>query len=160
MILGIATSAANPSITASDLLAAHSAARLLDAQVVPVPWDVPSPPYVDALLIRSTWGYHHHVAEFEAWLKGLTCRVLNPVPLMLGNLNKIYLAKLAAQGVPVVPTVFFSSIADLPAWPELVVKPAVFGIVAPHFPRGRGRCARGGGAGAGEKRGAGSAVST
>jgi glutathione synthase/RimK-type ligase-like ATP-grasp enzyme len=123
--LGIATSAAHPAITAADLLAANAAAKLLGAEVIPVPWDSPSQPTIDALVIRSTWGYHHHVAEFEAWLRGLTCRVFNPVPLMLGNLNKIYLQELSACGVPIVPTVFFKTPGELPGWPELVVKPAI-----------------------------------
>jgi glutathione synthase/RimK-type ligase-like ATP-grasp enzyme len=125
MRLGIATSAAHPAITAADLLAVNLAASLIGARIIPVLWDSPTQPAVDALVIRSTWGYHHHAAEFEAWLRGLKCLVLNPVPLMLGNINKIYLKKLSAKGVPIVPTVFFQSPDELPDWPEMVVKPAI-----------------------------------
>ena len=125
MRLGIATCSAQPAITAADLLAAQAAARLLGAELIAVPWDAPPQREVDALVIRSTWGYHHRLGAFEAWLGSLNCPVLNPVPLMLKNLNKIYLRDLADRGVPVVPTIFFDRPDQLPPWEELVVKPAV-----------------------------------
>jgi glutathione synthase/RimK-type ligase-like ATP-grasp enzyme len=51
--------------------------------------------------------------------------VLNPVPLMLGNLNKRYLLDLEKAGVPIVPTLFFRDVPEKLPWNEVVLKPAV-----------------------------------
>ncbi|MGZ3686620.1 MAG: ATP-grasp domain-containing protein, partial [Bdellovibrionota bacterium] len=121
MRLGIATCSEKPAITAADLLAAERTG----AEIIPVPWDLPNPPPVDALVIRSTWGYHHNLPRFESWLKNLKMPVLNPVPLMLGNLNKRYLLDLEKAGVPIVPTLFFREVPPRLPWKDVVLKPAV-----------------------------------
>jgi glutathione synthase/RimK-type ligase-like ATP-grasp enzyme len=61
----------------------------------------------DAVLPLVAWGYHLRFAEWLAALDRLerdACAVLNPVPLLRWNSNKVYLQELAAAGVPTVPT--------------------------------------------------------
>lgn len=60
-----------------------------------------------AVIIRSTWDYFEHIDEFRQWLEGLQrlgVRVWNPVPVLLGNIDKLYLRELEQRGVPIVPT--------------------------------------------------------
>lgn len=45
----------------------------------------------DALIIRSIWGFHHHLEEFEKWLttiKNNHILLLNPVDMIKDNLDK------------------------------------------------------------------------
>lgn len=61
----------------------------------------------DAVIIRSTWDYVEHLGEFKQWLESLQAnkvRVWNPVPVLLGNIDKLYLRALEQRGVPIVPT--------------------------------------------------------
>jgi len=87
----------------------------------------------DVALIRSTWNYVAHFRAFRSWLDHVAARtrLINPLPAILWNLHKRYLAELAASGIPVVPTVVVPHGTE-PSWDELferfgdvVVKPAV-----------------------------------
>lgn len=86
----------------------------------------------DLAVVRSPWDYPVRLEEFRGFLKrldGLT-RVLNPVEVMLENLHKGYLLKLAKAGVPVVPTRLVSEgslqgLCFVEGWTKVVVKPAV-----------------------------------
>lgn len=88
-------------------------------------------------ILRSTWDYFHRLGEFRDWLarvRGAT-RLVNDPALVDWNLDKHYLADLAAAGVDVVPTHYAErgSGATLAAsmarqgWTEIVFKPAVSG---------------------------------
>ena len=89
----------------------------------------------DAVLLRSVWDYHRHIAAFRAWLNHLDALgvpVWNPPPLLRWNLDKRYLKQLAAHDVPVLPTVFIddcdTSLAALLKnndWTRAVVKPVI-----------------------------------
>lgn len=89
----------------------------------------------DACLLRSTWNYPEHPADFEAWLEGAgrSTRVFNPVELVRWNLHKRYLLELGSCGVPVVPTALVSrgsrrglaSLLEARGWDDVVIKPAV-----------------------------------
>jgi glutathione synthase/RimK-type ligase-like ATP-grasp enzyme len=90
----------------------------------------------DAVVLRSTWDYHLRVAEFGDWLGRLEsagARVFNPVPLVRWNLDKRYLADLAARGVPTLHTLRVPRgdrvpLGDLLAqegFCDAVVKPAI-----------------------------------
>jgi glutathione synthase/RimK-type ligase-like ATP-grasp enzyme len=90
----------------------------------------------DAELVRSTWDYHTRLEEFVAWLRALEARrvrVLNPVRVMLGNTDKVYLRELEREGVPTVPTMWLDKGDLRPAaellrglrWDDVVVKPSV-----------------------------------
>ena len=108
-------------------LAALAAAGV-DVEVVD--WDDPGADWssYDRAVLRSTWDYTERLPEFLAWLDaaGAATDLRNPAPLVRWNLDKHYLADLAAAGVPVVPTAFAEpgSAPELPAG-EVVVKPAV-----------------------------------
>jgi glutathione synthase/RimK-type ligase-like ATP-grasp enzyme len=89
-----------------------------------------------AVLIRSTWDYHHRLADFVAWCEQVDAvsHLWNPLPVVRWNAHKGYLLALAEAGVPTVPTVVVEAgdpDADLRSllaqhdWDEAVVKPAV-----------------------------------
>jgi hypothetical protein len=70
------------------------------------PWDDPSwnAGEFDAVIIRSTWNYPDHVANFRQWIQATAekTKLLNPADILLGNLEKTYLNDVAARGIPVV----------------------------------------------------------
>jgi hypothetical protein len=95
-----------------------------------VDWDDPEVPWAgyDRAVLRSTWDYPERLAEFLAWLDrtAAVTDLRNPADVVRWNVDKHYLAELAAAGLPVVPTAFADPGAA-PAFPdgEFVVKPAV-----------------------------------
>ncbi|MGR7002077.1 ATP-grasp domain-containing protein [Yinghuangia aomiensis] len=86
-----------------------------------VDWDV-----YDLAIIRSTWDYIDHHAEFVAWAETVP-RLANPADVVRWNSDKTYLRDLAAAGVPVVPTIWIEpdSTLTLPNEGRYVVKPAI-----------------------------------
>lgn len=90
-----------------------------------------------AVVFRTTWDYYDRQAEFAAWLDRVApvARLINDTATVRWNLDKHYLADLAARGVPIVPTRFLErgASADLAGilaaegWKEGVVKPAISG---------------------------------
>ena len=80
----------------------------------------------DLVVIRTTWDYTHHLADFLAWVHSLTS-VANPASVVAWNTDKHYLANLAERGVGVVPTTFVNSLAEfeVPEAERFVVKPTV-----------------------------------
>lgn len=110
----------------------------LDAEVRA--WDDPTVAWsrYDLAVLRSPWDYHARLPEFLAWCARVDAatRLLNPFDVVRWNTDKHYLADLAGDGVPVVPTRFVEPDAEpLPALDaalaafadaaELVVKPTV-----------------------------------
>lgn len=89
----------------------------------------------DGCVIRNTWDYFRRPTEFLAWAEGMATRsaLFNPYPLLRWNHHKGYLLELAAQKLPVVPTILarkgrplqIAPLALAAAWPEVVVKPAI-----------------------------------
>ena len=61
-----------------------------------------------AVVFRTTWDYYDRQKEFTAWLDRVEpmARLINDAATVRWNLDKHYLADLAARGVPVVPTRF------------------------------------------------------
>jgi len=101
-----------------------------------VAWNAGVPSGFDGVLLRSCWDYHLRPADFRVWLRRLEAdglAVVNPVPLVVWNMDKRYLSDLAARGVRVVPTrvcetVTAGDLDDLQTAlgrSELVVKPVV-----------------------------------
>lgn len=86
-------------------------------------------------VVRSTWDYHRHYAEFRRWLQGVAPLVplINSAKIMLWNSRKTYLQDLSDQGVAIVPTRFIDktngqsleSILRASAWSDAIVKPVV-----------------------------------
>lgn len=74
-------------------------------------WDDPEVDWsrFDAALIRSTWDYYLAPMAFREWVESTAqvTRLLNPAPVVLGNLDKSYLQDWDDKGIPIVPTVFF-----------------------------------------------------
>jgi glutathione synthase/RimK-type ligase-like ATP-grasp enzyme len=122
-----------------DELALVGALARAGAWVRLLAWDgdapLPAPGDVDLVLVRSTWNYARNVEAFVAWLRALEPRakVANPVPVLLENVDKIYLRGLAARGIPTVPTAFvdrgdartLAAIRETHGFSEVVVKPRV-----------------------------------
>ena len=85
----------------------------------------------DAVVVRSTWDYAPRRAEFLAWARRVEAvtPLFNPAEVLTWNTDKRYLAELAADGLPVVPTAWAEAEDDLDAavglWDDVVVKPAV-----------------------------------
>jgi hypothetical protein len=98
-------------------------------------WDDPSVDWAsfDLLVLRSTWNYVQHVEAFRTWLgrDEVRARVVNPAPFVLWNLDKRYLAELAARGVPIVETVWVDRADATPShellrpFEDVVIKPIV-----------------------------------
>ena len=83
---------------------------------------------VDLALVRATWDYAGRIADFRQWIDTVdqATTLANPASVLRWNLDKRYLAELAAEGAPVVPTIFVEpgGAVDLPDG-EVVVKPAI-----------------------------------
>lgn len=65
----------------------------------------------DAIFLRSPWDYPVRRREFLDWLDGVdtVTRVFNPVEVVRWNLDKRYLAELAAGGIAVIDTRFVAA---------------------------------------------------
>lgn len=122
-----------PGLTKSDRLTIPLLAEK-GIHVQSVLWDSPSVRWqdFDAVVIRSTWDYHHRYAEFVEWLDTLSgIKVFNPVEVLKWNADKTYLQDLAARGIEIVPTVWLERDADIKAilqekgWEKAVIKPTI-----------------------------------
>ena len=89
----------------------------------------------EAVVIRSPWDYQDAPATFLAVCEAIdasTARLANPLPVVRWNLDKGYLRRLAARGVPIVPTAWGERLTGAHAdalharfGGEIVVKPTV-----------------------------------
>jgi len=130
----LATSAADPAITASDRLYADAVERR-GCRVTGAPWDGPREAFAgaDAVVLRSTWGYYRALDAFTAWTEAMAgaTRLFNSNDLVRWNIRKDYVGKLAAAGVRV-PRSFvvpcevsaIGRVFDEAGWARAVVKPA------------------------------------
>lgn len=134
--IAFATFATRPEGEADDRLTLAPLERRGIA-VTPVVWNDPQADWTrfDAVVVRSTWDYFHHLDDFLAWIdrvEALRVPLLNPPSILRPNTDKAYLKQLADAGVPIVPTAWPNGgkLADVLAeagWSEAVVKPAVSG---------------------------------
>jgi glutathione synthase/RimK-type ligase-like ATP-grasp enzyme len=90
----------------------------------------------ELVVVRSPWDYFTRLEEFLGWVDRVAAqtRIVNPASVIRWNSHKGYLPGLAAQGVPVLPTLLLGrgadgAVARLAAcgWADVVVKPAVDG---------------------------------
>lgn len=135
--IALVTHAGQPELTDDDrLLADALAAR--GASAAAAPWDDAAVDWggFDAIVVRSTWNYHHDVERFLGWVTRVEAgpaRLLNPPALLRWSAGKRYLFDLARRGVPIVDTVLAEAgeartLVDIvggKGWRELVVKPVV-----------------------------------
>lgn len=112
----------------------------------------------DRAVIRSTWDYVDHPAEFLDWARRAASLtdLHNPAAVIAWNADKRYLGELAAAGARVVPTTYVevgddATTAPLPTDREYVVKPTVsvgsrdtvrYGVGATDEARARAHLAR------------------
>ena len=136
MKLGLITCSKHPDFHPEDVLLARELSKL-GLTALPVNWEEPFLPNEDlaALVVRTPWNYHRHLAEFLSWLEVAQAQLpmWNSLEVIRWNCHKRYLAQLADRGLPVVPTRVFEpgqklEGAELMAWAAgrpLVAKPAV-----------------------------------
>jgi glutathione synthase/RimK-type ligase-like ATP-grasp enzyme len=106
--------------------------------VHPVIWSSPQQEWrkFDVVVVRSCWDYHLRTEEFLGWIALLErhgVAVLNPPDLIRWNVDKNYLAELAAAGIPVPETIFvdpgtevdLTTVCISHDWPSAVVKPTI-----------------------------------
>jgi glutathione synthase/RimK-type ligase-like ATP-grasp enzyme len=90
----------------------------------------------DVVVVRSTWDYQEHPAEFVKTLEKIeasSAQLQNPFELLSWNFSKDYLRDLNEKGVPILPTIWldeFDSTAILEAFShfkthEIIIKPVV-----------------------------------
>lgn len=103
-----------------------------------VAWDDPSMDWetFELLKLRSAWNYHLNFDAFMHWLDHidqLPCQVWNDTQTLRENITKRYLQTLDEQGVPIVPSEFFTS-SDVclmmstlkqRGWNKVVIKPVI-----------------------------------
>lgn len=89
-------------------------------------WDDPATLQADLVILRATWDYTERLDEFLTWTTRVR-NVVNAPDVLAWNVDKRYLADLAAAGVPTVPSTFFAPGEDvrIPVGGEVVVKPSV-----------------------------------
>jgi glutathione synthase/RimK-type ligase-like ATP-grasp enzyme len=88
-------------------------------------------------VFRTTWDYFDRFAEFSAWLAQVQTqtRLCNDAATIHWNMDKHYLADLAARGLPIVPSRFVErgttlrlrELLEAVGWDEAVIKPCVSG---------------------------------
>jgi glutathione synthase/RimK-type ligase-like ATP-grasp enzyme len=126
-----------PDLNADDRRAAV-AVNALGMRVDAVCWDDPTVDWLAyaAVVLRTTWDYHHRIAEFHAWIDRLEAagaRLWNPPRLLRWNTDKRYLAWVSQPHLEPPPTEILErgSKVDLRAlllsrhWQEAVIKPAI-----------------------------------
>jgi len=111
-------------------------------------WDETDPASLkgEIVVIRTTWDYQEKFAAFLAWLKTVEragARLVNPLPVLLGNIDKSYLVDMRAQGFAVPETVVCWTREELEAalhdaaFADAVIKPCVgAGAIGLHRIRG------------------------
>lgn len=137
MRIALATCKALPHLDADDA-GLLQALQARGADVVTPAWDEGDEPFVqaDLTVIRSTWDYTFKVDAFVAWAQRIEARarIDNGASVVRWNTHKRYLAQLAEEGVPVVPTAYMAAgsafslkgLLDERGWRDgAVVKPAV-----------------------------------
>ncbi|PRQ06432.1 ATP-grasp domain-containing protein [Enhygromyxa salina] len=91
----------------------HAALRGRGVTVEQPIWDDPGVDWsaFDAVLIRTTWDYHHKHAAFVAWAErvGASVPLFNPAPVVAWNTQKLYLRELEQRGVPLAETAWLDA---------------------------------------------------
>ncbi len=132
--LAVASSAAHPDLRPEDwqLLQQALAAHAIDASTAV--WTDPDVAWgqFDLVMANGAWDHIHHAEEFAAWAERVNqvTPVVNSPAVLRWNMDKHYLAALADEGIPTVPTTWIEPggppDAGLPDG-EFVVKPAISG---------------------------------
>ncbi len=137
MHIAFVTSAAHRDLTPDDQLAVAELGKR-GASVRGAVWNDPAVDWraFDAIILRSTWDYHHNADEFRTWIdvrEAEGAPVWNPPAVLRWNMEKTYLRDLESAGVAVVPTEWLAqgarpdlcALLDSRGWSEAVVKPVI-----------------------------------
>ncbi|MFG2049419.1 RimK family alpha-L-glutamate ligase [Micromonospora sp. NPDC048935] len=123
-----------------DMALLLDACRAADLVAEVCDWEDPTVDWsgFDAVLLRSPWSYVDRLPVFLAWCERVAAvtDLHNPLPVVRWSLDKLYMADLAAHGVPVVPSTYVRPGSDPsaavrqfldghPEAAEFVVKPTV-----------------------------------
>ena len=126
-----------PDLNADDRLAADALTRL---GLIPdaVCWDDPAVNWLEyrAVVLRSTWDYHHRTGEFHAWIdrmEAIGAPLWNRPPVLRWNTDKKYLARLSNPLLHPPPTVILDrgagvnlrALLEARGWEEAVMKPTI-----------------------------------
>ena len=96
-----------------------------------VAWDDPGVDWAaySLVVISSTWDSVERAGEYLAWARHVAAvsHLLNPLPVVEWDFDKVHHQELEAAGVPVVPTTWVGprSTWAPPAEAEFVVKPSI-----------------------------------
>lgn len=132
MKLALATCAALPDWEVDDA-PFHAALGARGVDVHQPAWDAACDwSAFDAVLIRTTWDYVDRRDAFVAWAHRVasTTRLFNPASVIEWNTHKSYLRRLARDGAPLAPTLWFDrhdavTLADVLPWDRGFIKPQV-----------------------------------
>ena len=72
-----------------------------------LPWGDPATLTADLVILRAAWDYSERIEEFLEWISRVR-HLLNPPDVVRWSTDKRYLLDLAADGVPIVPTRYFT----------------------------------------------------
>lgn len=89
-----------------------------------------------AVVLSSTWDYHHRMREFRTWLNFLVSQgkqIINHVDVLRWNMDKFYLRKLEEAGVPILDSIFLNEgqpatlahVMQDRGWKHAIVKPTI-----------------------------------
>ena len=104
---------------------------------MPVLWTETKPEAVncDLLIVRSVWDYHLRPQDFMRWIDAVSRRmqVLNPPEMIRWNMDKKYISRIEASGIPGSQNIFLAQGADVEyvegdasgRIQQAVVKPAI-----------------------------------
>lgn len=99
-----------------------------------IDWDAADEDWTrfSSAVVRSPWDYHRRFDEFMAWVEHVSTltTLWNPAEVLRWNLDKHYLAEMAAAGLDVIPTTYVEDASDIAAVfdqlaGDVVVKPTV-----------------------------------
>jgi hypothetical protein len=132
--LAVASSAAHPDLRPEDWLLLLEALAEHSIEASTAVWTDPDIAWgtFDLVVANGAWDHIHHAQEFAAWAERVnqTVPVVNSPTILRWNMDKHYLAALADEGIPTVPTTWVEPGNDIEVElpdGEFVVKPAISG---------------------------------
>jgi hypothetical protein len=108
-----------------------AALAVLGAEARLLSWDDPAASWASFshVVLSSTWDCVDRPDEYLGWIRsvGAVTTLVNPVEIVTWNLDKVHQRDLAADGVPVIPTIWVTPRQF--RWPaaarEIVIKPSI-----------------------------------
>ncbi len=137
MNIAFATCRALKILVADDQLAVEPLWKL-GISVIPLSWDDRSTDWAQykAVILRTTWDYHHRLPEFLDWIEDLQRKKIplwNPPAVIRKNVSKRYLLELEKAGIPIVSTIWIpkgtktnlKNALNEQRWSAAIIKPDI-----------------------------------